>query len=214
MTAISFADLAQFGVVDRPIQDIQETIVHSMTAEEFLAHMGLNVPDEPSDQFYEDADKFFAHYGVMGMKWGRRRNSDGSVSVDKSKTAGNHPGQSDGDAAPKGGAGPKPAREPKPVKPKPPSAKEMTNEELNAVIKRLELEQRYTNLVSPKAPTFKSETKKILVEALKKNAQAYVTEYTGVAIGAVLQKAGVPNAKDIAANAKKATAEKSEEKKS
>lgn len=194
--APSFEDLAQFGVRDMSLDDARAALVHSMLAEDFLAHMGLDVPDEPSNQFYEDADKVLAHYGVLGMKWGRRRNSDGTVTVDKSKTAGNHPGHSDAKAG----------------KSKPRPAKEMTNEELSSAIKRMQLEQQYRQLTTPKKPVLLAETQKILGNALRQNAQAYATAGLGLAVAASLKKAGIPNAQEMASAAKKQS-EKADEKK-
>ena len=95
MTDTTFEALAEFGISEEEVVEAREEIVHSMFAEEFLAHFGIDVPEEPSDEFYENADRVIAHYGVLGMKWGRRRNADGTVTVNKAKTAGNHPGHSD-----------------------------------------------------------------------------------------------------------------------
>lgn len=191
MTAPTFEDLEQYGIVNGPVEEARDALVHGMLAEDFLAHMGIDVPDEPTDEFYADADSILAHYGVLGMRWGRRRNPDGTVTINKGKQAGNHPGHSDRKSG----------------KPKPRSAKSMTTEELQSAIKRMQLEQQYTQLVTPKKPQLLAETQKIVTNALRQNAQTYVTQYTGVAIGAALKKAGVPNAAEIAARAREASKE-------
>lgn len=186
MTGV-FADLAEFGITEETVVKDREVIAHNMIAEDFLEHMGYEVPAEPDDAFYEAADEFLAHFGIMGMKWGRRRprganglvDKSAKATVDRSKLAG--------------------ARRSKPES----SAKSMTNDELQSAIRRLQMEQQYAQLTAKRKPALRAEVEKIVVNALRQNAQAYLTQYTGVAIGAALKKAGVPNAQEIAEKAKK-----------
>lgn len=73
----------------------------------------------------EFTDFYLEHYGVPGMKWGRRKNQSGSVS----KT-----GQS------------KKAKE-KPID----KARKMSDEELRKKINRIQMEQQYVKLTSGKS---------------------------------------------------------------
>jgi hypothetical protein len=208
MTAPSFKDLAQFGVVEKTTVELQEEIIHGSTVEEFLAHLGIDVPDEPTEEFYENTDKVLAHFGVLGMKWGRRRNRDGSVTVDKSKTAGNHPGQKDSKSDDTSDS--KKTGEANPQKK---SVKDLSDAELNAIINRMRLEQTYAQMTASKPNPFLAESKKIVGKALSQNAQTYLTAYTGVAADALITKMGGKLPKDIASQRAEAAKEAAKEEK-
>lgn len=87
-----------------------------------------------SGMSYED---YLEHYGVKGMRWGRRKGA-GSSSESSVKTA-------------------KTAKKVKPVKP---DVKKMSDEELRKKINRIQMEQQYAKLTGTKEGRSKIETGK------------------------------------------------------
>lgn len=83
------------------------------------------------------------HHGIKGMKWGRRRyqNRDGSLTQ-----AGRHRYQSQGD---KSNEGAQPATKPK--SPKSKTIGSMSDGELGAKVKRMNLEKQYVKLAKERA---------------------------------------------------------------
>lgn len=172
-------DLAQSllsqGVTTESLAADREAIAHNMLAEDFLAHIGIAIPEDPDDDWFDQADDVIAHYGVMGMKWGRRRPRGSNGLVDKT-------------AAPKIDksklAGVRAKKAPKTTS----AAKTMTTEELNAAIKRIELEQKYTALTRPTKNAMLSEVQKIAGNALRQNAQQYATQYLGKGVELLIRE--------------------------
>lgn len=81
-------------------------------------------------EYEENYDDFLKHYGVLGMKWGKRKARSTVSSNNKSKnTAITKPKQT-----------PKPKSKPKPTR------RELSDEELRAVINRMRLEREYADL--------------------------------------------------------------------
>ena len=78
-------------------------------------------------EYEENYDDFLQHYGVLGMKWGRRKARSTSSSNKKPKSTKNTT-----------------TSKPKP-KPKP-TQRELSDEELRAVINRMRLEREYADL--------------------------------------------------------------------
>ena len=77
-------------------------------------------------EYEENYDDFLQHYGVLGMKWGKRK-ARSTVSSNKK---------------PKSAAITKPKQTPKPK----PTRRELSDEELRAVINRMRLEREYADL--------------------------------------------------------------------
>lgn len=77
-------------------------------------------------EYEENYDDFLKHYGVLGMKWGKRK-ARSTVSSNKK---------------PKSAAITKPKQTPKPK----PTRRELSDEELRAVINRMRLEREYADL--------------------------------------------------------------------
>ena len=76
-------------------------------------------------EYEENYDDFLQHYGVLGMKWGHRKARSTSSSNKK----------------------PKSTRNTTTSKPKPkPTQRELSDEELRAVINRMRLEREYADL--------------------------------------------------------------------
>ena len=78
-------------------------------------------------EYEENYDDFLQHYGVLGMKWGHRKARSNSSSNKKPKSTKNTT-----------------TSKPKP-KPKP-TQRELSDEELRAVINRMRLEREYADL--------------------------------------------------------------------
>ena len=97
------------------------------------------------------------HYGVPGMKWGVRRTP---AQLGRKKTSSSK--SLFGKKKPK----PKPKAKSESSKeetaPKKKSVKEMSDDELNAAIRRMQLEQTYASLSPQKVSTGKAITKRIL----------------------------------------------------
>ena len=97
------------------------------------------------------------HYGVPGMKWGVRRTP---AQLGRKKTSSSK--SLFGKKKPK----PKPKAKSESSKeetaPKKKSVKEMSDDELNAAIRRMQLEQTYASLSPQKVSTGKAVTKRIL----------------------------------------------------
>ena len=76
-------------------------------------------------EYEENYDDFLKHYGVLGMKWGKRKARSTSSSNKKPKSTKNTTTS----------------------KPKPkPTQRELSDEELRAVINRMRLEREYADL--------------------------------------------------------------------
>lgn len=102
------------------------------------------------------------HYGVLGMKWGRRKaQSPVNTSKDhKTKTQ---------------------------LKKK--RISEMSNEELKALTTRMQLEKQYSDLKKTDTSSGKKIVQDILVNAAKQTASTYVTKYMNKGLEAAIKKA-------------------------
>ena len=80
-------------------------------------------------EYEENYDDFLKHYGVLGMKWGHRKARSTSSSNKKPKSTKNTTTS-------------KPKHKPKPK----PTQRELSDEELRAVINRMRLEREYADL--------------------------------------------------------------------
>ena len=78
-------------------------------------------------EYEENYDDFLQHYGVLGMKWGHRKARSTSSSNKKPKSTKNTTTS-------------KPKHKPKPTQ------RELSDEELRAVINRMRLEREYADL--------------------------------------------------------------------
>ena len=97
------------------------------------------------------------HYGVPGMKWGVRRTP---AQLGRKKTSSSK--SLFGKKKSKAKAKTKSESSKKETAPKPKTVKEMSDEELNAAIRRMQLEQTYASLSPQKVSTGKAVTKRIL----------------------------------------------------
>lgn len=97
------------------------------------------------------------HYGVPGMKWGVRRTP---AQLGRKKTSSNK--SLFGKKKPKPKAKTKSESSKEETIPKKKSVKEMSDDELSAAIRRMQLEQTYASLSPQKVSTGKAVTKRIL----------------------------------------------------
>ena len=99
------------------------------------------------------------HYGVPGMKWGVRRTP---AQLGRKKTSSSKSLFGKKKSKPKPKAKAKSESSKKETAQKPKTVKEMSDEELNAAIRRMQLEQTYASLSPQKISTGKAVTKRIL----------------------------------------------------
>lgn len=95
------------------------------------------------------------HYGVPGMKWGVRRTP---AQLGRKKTSSSKSLFGKKKPKPKS----KSESSKKETAPKPKTVKEMSDDELNAAIRRMQLEQTYASLSPQKVSTGKAVAKRIL----------------------------------------------------
>ena len=99
------------------------------------------------------------HYGVPGMKWGVRRTP---AQLGRKKTSSSKSLFGKKKPKPKTKAKTKSESSKEETAPKKKSVKEMSDDELNAAIRRMQLEQTYASLSPQKVSTGKAVTKRIL----------------------------------------------------
>lgn len=97
------------------------------------------------------------HYGVPGMKWGVRRTP---AQLGRKQTSSSKSLFEKKKSKPKAKA--KSESSKKETAPKPKSVKEMSDDELNSAIRRMQLEQTYASLSPKKVSTGKAVAKRIL----------------------------------------------------
>ena len=128
------------------------------------------------------------HYGRKGMKWYQNifSKDKSSGSSGKSKKA----GDSDDDDGSSGG---KQSRSNSDsggsAKSKPKSVKDMSDEELNAAIKRLESEQRYNKLMKDMNPEKEHKAKEFVMDVVEKSGKNIATQFVTYSMGVAVNKA-------------------------
>lgn len=106
------------------------------------------------------------HYGVLGMKWGRRKGQ--TTSSKSSNPSGDHTKKSQ-------------LRKKK--------ISEMSNEELRFLTARLQLEKQYSDLNKAPVPVGKKMVTDILTNAAKQTASTYAAKYMSKALETAIKKA-------------------------
>ena len=136
------------------------------------------------------------HYGVINMKWGRRRyqNKDGTLTPLGKKRADKLRKQYLDLTGKKQLRGDKPKQSTQPDKPKTKSISEMSDDELQKLINRKRLEQQYLQLSPKKVSAGKKFVDKVLLpaatEAGKKALSSYMEKQFRAALKVPAQNDG------------------------
>lgn len=129
------------------------------------------------------------HYGIKGQRWGFRRyqNPDGSLtSAGKARYSTGKPRMSLFGKKKTSAAKVRAKSETEPVAKK--TSKEMTNDELASAIRRMELEQRYSQLSAPANAPKVSAGRKFVNEVLYQSGKQVATQLTTYAMGTAINK--------------------------
>lgn len=135
-------------------------------------------------------EEYLEHHGILGMKWGVRRyqNKDGTLTAAGKKRAAKLESEYNKLMGEKKTSSDRSSSNKKMVK-------ELTNEELQERINRLNLEQRYSELMSKQNPKKESRAKKFVIEVLedsgKNIAKQSVTFLMGKGVNKLFEKAGL-----------------------
>lgn len=124
----------------------------------------------------QNSEELF-HHGVKGMRWGVRRSKAQLSRSRGSSKKGLFTFKK------------KKVKTQVETKPKKKSIEDMTDEELNAAIKRLELEKKYKDLGSPAQQKKIFDGKKFVTNVLEKSAENIGTQAMTYAMGTALNKA-------------------------
>ena len=102
------------------------------------------------------AEDYIVHYGILGMKWGKRkaRTSDPPSKVKRRF-----------------------GRDSTDEKPKRKSISDMSDTELQSLVNRIQLEKRYAQLTAKEASPGQKFVKSVLTDASKQTATKYVAKF-------------------------------------
>lgn len=120
--------------------------------------------EEPIDTLY--------HYGILGMKWGKRKGGS-SVSTSKKKTSSTENQSED---------------HKKKTNLKKKRISEMSNAELKDLTTRLQLEKQYKDLTKSETSAGKKFVTDVLTNAAKQTASQYVSKYMSKGVDEILKK--------------------------
>lgn len=125
-------------------------------ADDFLAHFG---DLKSKGGVSHDNNDTLAHYGVLGMKWGKRKGSSGS-SIKSSKKSKKNP-----------------------------KASTLSDSELRQRINRLQMEKQYKQLTTKERSTSSKFVGDVVRESAKQTASSYVTKYMKSGVEAGIKRA-------------------------
>lgn len=112
------------------------------------------------------------HHGILGMKWGIRR-TPAQLGHDTSKKGTDR--KSSESSKKSSDSGQK-------------TVKEMSDEELRSMIKRLELEKRYSDLSKPKEKAKMFDGKRFMVDVLEKSGKNISTQAVTYGMGRIVNE--------------------------
>lgn len=120
--------------------------------------------EEPIDTLY--------HYGILGMKWGKRKGSSGSSSSKKKSSSTENQSED----------------HKKKTTLKKKRISEMSNSELKDLNNRLQLEKQYKDLTRAEISPGKKFVTDVLTNAAKQTASQYVSKYMSKGVDEILKK--------------------------
>lgn len=118
-------------------------------------------------------DDFLSHYGVKGMKWGVRRSREQLARAAKARKSGDSPETA---AAKKSRSEASKNR------------RQLSDDQLNGLVNRLETERKLKNLVEEDISPGKAAVRKIASDAGQRTAKAVATGAAAYTVKAVLEK--------------------------
>lgn len=116
------------------------------------------------------------HYGRKGMKWYQNIFSKDKTG-DSQKKSGDFDDSEGGAKAKSGSSSSKK------------TVKDMSDEELNVAIKRLEMEKRYSDLVKSATPQEKNKAKEFVMDVVEKSGKNIATQFVTYSMGVAVNKA-------------------------
>lgn len=122
------------------------------------------------------------HYGRKGMKWYQNIFTK-DKSGDSSKKSGDF---DDSEGGKKASSSSKASSESSSSKK---TVKDMTDDELNVAIKRLEMEKRYSDLVKSATPQEKNKAKEFVMDVVEKSGKNIATQFVTYSMGIAVNKA-------------------------
>lgn len=143
------------------------------------------------------------HHGILGMKWGIRRyqNADGSLTAAGRKRYGKEEKKKSGSTGNEGNSNTNQVKVKITSKPAKTSSdpSRMTNEELQARIQRIQLENQYKQLTAREASAGEKFAKEVVGTSLKTVATKRLTKFLNDRLDAAINKRlGMKNAADNA----------------
>jgi len=110
---------------------------------------------------------FLEHFGILGMKWGRRKSGSSIKSKEPEKVSDDHTKKMD-------------------LKKK--NLKTMSNAEIKSLNERLQLERQYKDLTKTEISPGRKFVNDILSSAAKQTASTYVAKYMAKGVEELLKK--------------------------
>jgi hypothetical protein len=136
---------------------------------------GSYIPyDRPQVSTEEPIESLY-HFGILGMKWGVRRNHGGVSKAGRQKAGSKEDDRSED------------SKKKSELKKK--KLRQMSNVELKSLNERLQLEKQYKELTKNEISAGRKFVTEVLAGAAKQTATTYASKYMGKGVEALLKKA-------------------------